>query len=37
VKLVPLVRQPPWHLTDQEEKALIAAVTAHGPCAIAWC
>ncbi len=30
VKLVPLVRQPPRHLTDQEENALIAAVTAHG-------
>ncbi len=31
VKLVPLVRQPPRHLTDQEENALIAAVSAHGP------
>ncbi len=30
VKLVPLVRKPPRHLTDQEENALIAAVTAHG-------
>ncbi len=30
VKLVPLVRRPPRHLTDQEENALIAAVTAHG-------
>ncbi len=30
VKLVPLVRQPPRHLTDQEENALIAAVTTHG-------
>ncbi len=30
VKLVPLVRQPPRHLTDQEENALCAAVTAHG-------
>ena len=30
VKLVPLVRQPPRHLTDQEENALMAAVTAYG-------
>ncbi|PLS78357.1 MAG: integrase [Chloroflexi bacterium] len=30
VKLVPLVRQPPRHLTDQEENALVAAVTAYG-------
>ncbi len=30
VKLVPVVRQPPRHLTDQEENALVAAVTAHG-------
>ncbi|MDP9315590.1 MAG: tyrosine-type recombinase/integrase [Chloroflexota bacterium] len=30
VKLVPLVRQPPRHLTDQEENALVAAVTTHG-------
>ncbi len=30
VKLVPMVRQPPRHLTDQEENALISAVTAHG-------
>ncbi len=31
VKLVPIVRQPPRHLTDQEENALVAAVTTHGP------
>jgi integrase/recombinase XerC len=30
VKLVPIVRQPPRHLTDQEENALVAAVTSHG-------
>ncbi|MDP9316263.1 MAG: tyrosine-type recombinase/integrase [Chloroflexota bacterium] len=30
VKLVPIVRQPPRHLTDQEENALVAAVTAYG-------
>ncbi|PLS78257.1 MAG: integrase [Chloroflexi bacterium] len=30
VKLVPMVRQPPRHLTDQEENALVAAVTAQG-------
>lgn len=30
VKLVPVVRQPPRHLTDQEENALIAAVTSYG-------
>ncbi|MDP9314725.1 MAG: hypothetical protein M3R24_28270 [Chloroflexota bacterium] len=30
VKLVPLVHQLPQHLTDQEENALIAAVTTYG-------
>lgn len=31
VKLVPSIRQPPRHLTDQEENALIAAVMNYGP------
>lgn len=30
VKLVPLVAQPPRHLTDQEENALVAAITTYG-------
>lgn len=30
VKLVPRVPQPPRHLSDREEAALVAAVTAHG-------
>ena len=30
VKVMPLVRQPPRHLTAQEENPLIAAVTAYG-------
>jgi integrase/recombinase XerD len=31
VKLVPRVPQPPRQLSDREEAALLAAVTAHGP------
>ena len=30
VKLVPRTPQPPRHLTDQEEQALVAAVSQHG-------
>ncbi len=30
VKLVPVVCQPPRHLTDQEENALVTAVTTYG-------
>ncbi len=30
VKLMPVVRQPPQHLTDQEENVLMSAVTAYG-------